>query len=791
MRTFFLLIIAICATTVSGQIIFFDEGTNHTYYDQGIVNVGEMGSSTFEHTYPPGAPQYNDKIPCVTSAYRGNTALVFNYFSSDAGTWMASVYRKDWSTADITTSDFLSFFVYATEELDAASLPLIAIKANLDAASGDQITPFYTPETNDPVIPAETWTQVLLPLQPIFDDSQNTSLNFTETKGIVFSQSETTNTQRTLYVDEISTYTKVDEVPEVEDLSALGYDSHVELRWQSPWPNMNFDIKASVDGGNVYNYLTTTSDTSYLHFFPQSARNSTIQYKIISRIGESTSAGETITVEVRDFSDEELLQMIQEYTFRYFWEGADSNTGMAKERTSGNVIASGASGMGLMAMIVAHERNLHAQDAIKDRVLMMLSFLENCDRYHGAWSHWYNSDGTTKPFSPKDDGGDLVETSFVAAALIALRNYFSGEDIKAAQIREKAEQLWREIEWTWYQKNGEDQLYWHWSPNYGFEMNMKIKGWNEALITYLMAASSPDFSIGQSVYDRGWAANGNMVNPRSYYDFNISLSPDYGGPLFWTHYTHLGIDPRELKDVYANYWTELVNTVKIHHAYAVDNPKGHLNYSDKCWGLTASDDPDQGYAAHQPWYNDNGTIAPTAAIASIPYTPEESMKAIKYFYRERGGQLFGKYGFYDAFNDNQNWVKHDYIGIDQGPILVMIENHRSALLWNNVMKDEEVQLGLGNLDFDGYVGIFTPKHFKSLDIFPNPNKGRFSVKLPELEPQVVEIIIYTIQGQKTYTKTMHSSSYQQLYEVMDIEPGWYIVTVITDHDTYAAKILVR
>ncbi len=221
--------------------------------------------------------------------------------------------------------------------------------------------------------------------------------------------------------------------------------------------------------------------------------------------------------------------------------------------------------MGLMAMIVAHEREYRPKEEIKDRILNILSFLETCDRYQGAWSHWYNADTKhTQPFTTDDDGGDLVETSFIAQGLIALKHYFSGTDAKSVQIREKADLLWKGVNWNWYRQFGQNVLYWHWSPNYLFSKNMKISGWNEALVTYVMAASSPTSGVPKEVYTEGWARNGAMVSKRTYYAYEINLSPNHGGPLFWVHYSHLGLNPHGLTDQYANYWQEHVNTAKIH-----------------------------------------------------------------------------------------------------------------------------------------------------------------------------------------------------------------------------------
>lgn len=509
---------------------------------------------------------------------------------------------------------------------------------------------------------------------------------------------------------------------------------------------------------------------------------------------ENESQPREAVVSIRDFTDDELLDMVQQYTFRYFWEGAHQASGMALERSDGSnqTVASGGTGMGLMAMIVAYEREYRPGEEIKDRILTILSFLENCDRYHGAWSHWYNANtGTTQPFSTYDDGGDLVETSYVAQALIALKNYFSGTDAKSLIIREKADLLWQGIDWDWYRQNGQNVLYWHWSPNYNFNINMKVTGWSECLVTYIMAASSPSHGIPKEVYTQGWANNGNMVNSRTYYNYEISLSPNWGGPLFWLHYSHLGIRPFGLKDQYADYWKEHVNTVKIHHAYAVENPIGWENYSDKCWGLTASDDP-YGYAAHQPVYNDNGTISPTAALSSIPYAPNEVIKALKYFYRERGKELFGIYGFYDAFNDELNWVKKAYLAIDQGPVIVMFENYRTDLLWNIVMNDPDVQSGLVKLGFQFRTTSIDPvqPEIADIKIYPNPAANHVRICLPEFVNPVT-MRVFNLDGRLLIVKELSNSSSELSLDLSGLGNGFYIIC-LTDGKKYGqCRLLIH
>ncbi len=399
-------------------------------------------------------------------------------------------------------------------------------------------------------------------------------------------------------------------------------------------------------------------------------------------------------------SDEALLTLVQEQTFRYFWDFAQPNSGMARERnSSGDLVTSGGSGFGLMSMIVGIERNFITRSQGLERIAKILTFLESADRFHGAWSHWLDGNtGDVIPFSPNDNGGDLVETSFLIQGLITVRQYLDAGVPAEDELIDRINILWHGVEWNWYTRGGEDVLYWHWSPDKEWVMNHQIRGYNEALITYVLAASSPTYGIVEDVYHEGWADNGGIANGKEFYALDLPLGIDYGGPLFFAHYSFLGLDPKGLNDTYGDYWVQNVNHTLINRAYSVDNPKNYIGYSDANWGLTASDNS-QGYSAHSPT-NDLGVISPTAAVSSILYTPDESMKAIKFFYYSIGDRLWGQYGFYDAFNLTENWTADSYLAIDQGPIIIMIENYRTGLLNDLFMSAPEVQNGLTKLGFN-------------------------------------------------------------------------------------------
>lgn len=396
----------------------------------------------------------------------------------------------------------------------------------------------------------------------------------------------------------------------------------------------------------------------------------------------------------------DLLSVVQKQTFKYFWDYADPVSGMARERNGANYVTSGGSGFGIMAIIVGIERNFITQAQGLERMDKILDFLETSDRFHGAWPHWMHSNGDVLPFSANDNGGDIVETSFLVQGLIAFRQYITNNSISNSyDIVNRINALWQGVEWDWYRQNNQNVIYWHWSPDKAWILNLRIQGWNEALMVYLLAASSPTHTIPEVVYTNGWARNGAIQNGNMYEGITLPLGFDWGGPLFFTHYSWLGLNPTNLSDQYAaSYMTQNVNHSLINYKYCVRNPKNFVGYGENCWGLTASDNHIS-YNAHSPT-NDLGVISPTAALSSFPYTPTESMKALKFFYYTIGDRTWGEYGFYDAFNVTEDWYANSYLAIDQGPIIVMIENYRTGLLWNLFMSAPEIQSGLDKLGFE-------------------------------------------------------------------------------------------
>jgi hypothetical protein len=428
---------------------------------------------------------------------------------------------------------------------------------------------------------------------------------------------------------------------------------------------------------------------------------------------KGNSSGKIPNTSTKEISDDSLLTLVQYKTFQYFWDGAEPVSGMARERyhvdniypeNDKNVVTTGGSGFGLMAMLVGIERGFITREEGYSRVNHIVGFLKKADRFHGAWPHWlYGETGKVKPFSKDDNGADIVETAYLMQGLLAVRQYFADGSEPDKALVARIDSLWRGVEWSWFTKGGESVIYWHWSPDFGWKMNNPVRGYNECLILYVLAASSPTFPVSPVVYHMGWARDGAIKGEHEKFGYILSLnhngSSEYGGPLFWSHYSYLGLDPRHLKDKYADYWKENVNQSLINWQWCTRNSDKYEGYSKDCWGLSASYSIN-GYAAHSPGEgNDLGVISPTAALSSFPYTPQQSMGALKYFYKKMGNKIWGIYGFYDGFSEQKNWYPEKYLAIDQGPIVIMIENYRSGFLWDLFMTNPEIQSGLQKLGF--------------------------------------------------------------------------------------------
>lgn len=577
-------------------------------------------------------------------------------------------------------------------------------------------------------------------------------------------------------------------------LMATGFEQHIELTWQAnAAPNVTgYKIYRSTNGGNSFAFLKQVGkETIATDWTGDEGQNLSRHYQITALVGSVESAATpTVAGSTQPMNDEALLEMTQRATFRYFWDYAHPISGLARERNNGdpNLVTTGGSGFGIMAIIVGAERGWVTRAAAVDRMIQIASFLQFADKFHGAFPHWMNgTNGNVIPFGQVDNGGDLVETAFLMQGLLAAREYFDQNTPLETALRQVITGLWEDVEWDWYRKNNSGVLYWHWSPNYGWQINFALRGFYEAQIVYILAAASPTHPVPGSLYQTGWTSS-NYANNSIHFGKKIYCGPFGGGPMFFAHYSYLGFDPRGRKDAFCNYFVRNRNHALIQRAYSVANPENHLGYSADCWGLTACDGPN-GYSAHDIYpSNDEGTIAPTAALSSMPYAPQECLAALRYFYRVQGERLWGTYGFYDAFNLNQNWFASSYLAIDQGPIVGMIENHRTGLLWQLFMQNPEIAPALQALGFQADSSpaeeAFLTKNGFDAQVFPNPmpaDGGVLNLEFSMLKKQKMTAQILDGQGRVIQIlfkdREMMAGVFQEKFQVQNLPSGVFFVEI--------------
>ena len=579
-----------------------------------------------------------------------------------------------------------------------------------------------------------------------------------------------------------------------EGLSAKGYEAHIELRWQA---NTNPDVSGyqifrSEDGDQNYSLLKSinSSNTIAIDWTGDEGQALSRHYrmKAVKNNGLSSDFSAAVQAQTQAMTNDELLEMVQEYTFRYFWDYAHPVSGMARERNNGNpeTVTTGGSGFGILSLIVGAERGWISRDAAVNRMVQIVSFLQFADRYHGVFPHWMNgSNGNTIKFSQFDDGADLVETAFLLQGLLTAREYFDQNTPLENALRSVITSLWRDVEWDWFRKNNGPDLYWHWSPNYQWAMNFPLRGFYEAQIVYLLATASPTHPAPGSLYQSGWTSKPNYCSSAEYYGHRIYCGGYGGGPMFWAHYSYLGFDPRGWKDPCCNYFIRNRNHALIQWEYAKANPENHKGYGADCWGLTSCDGPN-GYSAHDIHpNNDDGTIAPTAALASMPYTPDQSLAALKYFYRTLGENLWGIYGFYDAFNQDLDWFASSYLAIDQGPIVAMIENHRTGLLWNKFMQTPGFEQALLDCGFLPDSTVRTAEieiPGASMLLFPNPaQEASFTIQVQLEHNQKLAIDLLDNTGKPVRNvlnlQTTPAGEHRFNVDVPGIPPGLYFIKI--------------
>lgn len=703
-------------------ISFYLKAQEYHYPYSFFYNSLMQGNYFFSHAFSLGNSfiyHINQKLPVSDSIFHtpGN-ALKFHYKNGKEGNWQANIYRQQKRGVDnFQEAHYFSCWMYvSTSSGEEKGLPALRfIKA--DSSFSNAIS-FNATRLN-------AWYRVLIPTGIInnFNPANPESII-----GVAFSQSNEDEKEHVVYVDDIEFLSSGNTTAMLDKpviASAKGYALHNDIVWNKP-THKNFHLVKIYRSENGKDFIPVGIQQPFINRFAdftgQSNKHYAYKISFLNSSYEESALSPAIKVATRSMTDDEMLTMVQEAAFRYYWEGAESYSGLAKENIPGrhNMIASGASGFGIMALIAGTERKFIARPKFVERMERIVHFLEMANTFHGAYPHFIDGPtGNVEPFFGKrDNGADLVETSFLMQGLLAARQYLSNSNEQEKRIREKITSIWEKVEWDWFRQYPDSKfLYWHWSPDQAWTINHNLIGWNETMVTYLLAIASPTHAIPASMYYSGWANldstgqkyrsswgqtnDGSMYrNGNTYFGIKLDVGVSNGGPLFFTHYSYMGYDPRAITDRYTNYFTNNQNIAKINHAYCVANPKKFTGYGDSAWGLTASDGPFN-YSADEPVeWQDHGKIAPTGAISSFPYTPVESMQALKYYYNRYGKFLWGEYGFRDAFDLTNNWCSEIYMGLNQAPMTVMIENYRTGLIWELFMRDPEIKKGLLKLELE-------------------------------------------------------------------------------------------
>jgi hypothetical protein len=720
-------VLLVVALWLPGSAVANEEYYRHTIFDNSLTSdfyFYSRGSAIA----PSFLTEKNGKLPVETKHFvTPPNALRVEWESREGGGWEADVYAVNFRNRfPGFQGDTLSFRCYAPQAIASVDLPLITLA---NSREGLQVAEF--PGSFSEGVPlgkftgdlsAGRWVQVHIPLAE-FHSASIYEFHPRYLQNIIFHQGRADGARHTLIVDEF----RIDDakaegersskaLTAPQHVSAKGYDRHVEVRWDAvKEPGVaRYVIYRSLDGKEFAPIgIQLPGVERYEDFLGKAGVKA--EYKVAASDGsyKESALSEAASAATREFSDDELLTMLQEACFHYYWEGADPDSGMARESIPGDdrIVATGASGFGISALIVGVDRGFITRKEGVERLTKIVGFLEHAQRYHGVWSHFMDgSTGRTMPvFGMYDDGGDLVETSFLMEGLLAARQYFHGGTPEEEALYQRITKLWEGVEWDWYRENAKsDFLYWHWSPDWSWKIHHPLIGFNEVMITYLLAMASPTHGVPAEMYYSGWASQAEGAqhyragwsgskdgdhywNGKTYYGIKLDVGVGTGGPLFFTHYSFLGMDPHALHDKYTkSYFENNQNIALINRAYVTANPKHFAGYGPDAWGLTASDGPN-GYAAHAPdAANDLGTLTPTGSLASFPYTPEASMAAFKHFYRDLGAQMWDVYGPRDAYNAGQDWISPLYMGLNQAPIVVMVENYRSGLVWKSFMKNAEI-----------------------------------------------------------------------------------------------------
>ncbi|MFZ0826549.1 MAG: glucoamylase family protein [Verrucomicrobiia bacterium] len=705
-------------------------GRAETFYDRHVVfdNSPEDGSyyqSEGMVTPPSKLAMVDYKLPVETNHFVSPpNSLRLQWTSAPGGHWQMKLKSvMQYGRKLVFEGDTLSCWCFSETGLSPEAAPRIALQDRDDIGSATiSLLADHGP------LPAGKWVRLSIPFEnfkPLFERTEDLKCDPSKLAIIWLEQGLDDGQEHTLYLDDVQIYYRDRAEGKPPDapagLAVKGAECHFDLTWTNNPESelLRYQIYRSWDGDQYVPIgIQQGQWNRFVDFVGEPGRKAYYRVSAMNLSGQESPLSAAASATTRPFNDDELLDMVQESCFRYYWEAAHPNAGMALEILPGdeNLVAVGASGFGIMALIAGTERHFITREQCAERLLKITRFLSKADRFHGAWPHFLNgaTGRVVNYFGTYDDGGDLVETAFLVQGLLVARQYFDRDTDAEREIRQTITDLWRGVEWDWYRKEPSSGfLYWHWSPDYGWHISHPLVGWNETMIVYLLAIASPTHPVPASLYHTGWASQSDFAvryrqnwsrttqgdhytNGNAYYGIKLDVGEGNGADLFFTQFSFMGFDPRGLQDQYTDYFRNNRNIALINHAYCAENIRKYTGYGPDCWGLSAGINSGGGRPLPR---DDNGTICCSAALGSFPYTPPESMAALKHFYRALGAKTWGIYGFHDGFNETENWFEPVWMGLNQAVIVVMMENYRSSIIWQKFMANPEIRPALDAIGF--------------------------------------------------------------------------------------------
>ena len=716
--------------------------TEISNYDQHVIFDNSPSNDAYAESNayvvaPSQVEMADGKFPVEKAHYKSPpNALRLRWRSAPGGDWRMTVeiprrYARPFSFS----GDTLSFWLYSEYTITADNSPRLYLKDIRDNG-----TPSVALVQPTDTLPAGQWLQIRIPLSSfhaaIYRDTDDPKFVEADLVSVSFVQGLDDNVDHQLFLDDfqiISSAAATGSPPAAPtNIRVKAYERHFDISWTGVTDPqlLAYRIYRSQNGHDWTAVgIQQGTRTRYLDFVGEPPRHASYKVTAVDVLGRESALSEpSIDCTTRPLDDEGLMSLTEEACFYYYWDAGHPNAGLAPEVLPGdpNLLATGGNGFGVMALIVGAERGFASRAEVAERVLKIVRFLAKADRFHGVWPHFIDGrTGHVVPFFGRyDNGGDLVETSFMFEGLLTARQYFNRNNAVENELRSVITRLWREADFAWYRKSADSPvLFWHWSPDSAFHIHHPLVGWNEAMIVYILAISSPTHAVPADLYYKGWAGTADLqvmyrrgwsrttlgdhyVNGHTFYGTKLTVGEGAGSDLFFVHFSYLGFDPHALTDRYTNYFENNRSIARINYAYCLDNPRKFVGYGKDCWGISVGVNAGGGKPYPR---DDNGTISCMAALASMPYTPKESLAALRHFYRDLGPQIFGCYGFHDGFNQTEHWYDEVYMALDQAPITVMIENYRTGLIWKNFMANPEIPKAVQAIEEAGMQPAGTPE----------------------------------------------------------------------------------